>query len=122
VQNAQSAKVICRTLRKNSTEAEKRFWVEVRNRRFYGRKFLRQHPLFFRHQEKTVFCIVDFYCHEHRLVVEIDGKNHNYQKEYDTLRTHMINTMGIKVIRFGNDEIKNDMSNVLKKLEFILEI
>lgn len=93
----------------------------MRNRKILGKKFLRQHPLFFRYLDKDTFFIADFYCSEHRLVVEVDGKSHDYQKEYDALRTHIINDMGINVVRFKNKEIELDLPNVLKKLEKIMK-
>lgn len=49
-------------------------------------------------------------------MVEIDGKIHERQKDYDELRTHIINTLGIKVIRFRNEEVEKDLSRVLAKL------
>jgi very-short-patch-repair endonuclease len=117
----QAAEVICRTLRRNSTKSEKLFWVKVKNRKFLGKKFLRQHPLFFKYHDKETFFIVDFYCHEHRLVVELDGKSHDYQKDYDALRTYIINAMDMNVVRFRNDEIEQDLQGVLKKLEKIIK-
>jgi very-short-patch-repair endonuclease len=66
------------------------------------------------------FFIADFYCHEGRLVVELDGKSHNYQKDYDRLRSYIINNLGIEVIRFRNREIENDIGRVLMRLKTIL--
>ena len=116
-----AAKEICRALRKKSTPSEKLLWAEVRNRKLLGKKFFRQHPLFFRYRNTDSFFIADFYCSEVRLVVEIDGKGHDDQKEYDALRTHIINTMGIYVVRFKNKEIANDLQGVLKRLEKIIQ-
>jgi len=112
-----TAEELCRSLRKNSTPSEQLLWAEVRNRKFHGKKFLRQHPLFFRFRDKNTFFIADFYCSEDRLVVEVDGRSHDYQKEYDALRTHIINTMGIKVLRIRNEDIEKDLQGVLKTLE-----
>ena len=58
------AKTSCRELRKNSTNAEKDFWNIVRNRKFLGKKFYRQYPIFFDLLGKESFYIADFYCHE----------------------------------------------------------
>ncbi len=116
-----AAKEICRVLRKKSTVSEKLLWTEVRNRKFFGKKFLRQHPLFFNYMNKGAFFIADFYCREFNLILEIDGKSHDYQKEYDALRTHIINNMGIKVVRFKNEEIENDLPGVLQRLEKIIK-
>ncbi|MBI5020755.1 MAG: DUF559 domain-containing protein [Ignavibacteriales bacterium] len=68
------------------------------------------------------YFITDFYCSEHKLVIEIDGKSHDYQKDYDELRTHIINALGINVIRFKSSEIENDLPSVVKRLEDILNI
>ena len=117
----QAAEEISRALRRNSTQSEKLFWDAVRNRKFLGKKFLRQHPLFFKYLDKETFFIVDFYCREHRLVVELDGKSHEYQKDYDVLRTYIINTMDMKVVRVRNDEIEKNLQGVLNKLEKIIK-
>ena len=116
----QSAREICRALRRNSTQSEKLFWAALRNRKFHGKKFLRQHPLFFTYLNKGSFFVADFYCHELRIVIELDGKNHEYQKDHDELRTYVINTLGINVVRFRNDEVEKDLQGVLKKLERII--
>ena len=116
----QRAKEICRELRKRSTPSEQLFWRAVRNRKVSGKKFLRQYPIFFMYLNKKTFFIADFYCHENRLVVEIDGKNHDYQKEYDELRTYIINNLDIEVVRFRNEEIEVDIDKVLEKLRDML--
>ena len=109
-------KQLCRELRKNSTGSEKIFWETVRNRKFENKKFYRQYPIFFDYHDKQRFFIADFYCHEERLIVELDGKMHDFQKDYDELRTYIINTVGIKVIRFKNEEIENKLDMVLDEL------
>ncbi len=116
----QAAKELGRKLRKNSTRNEEIFWAEVRNRKLMGKKFLRQHPLFLKYMDKETFFIADFYCHENRLVVEIDGRSHDYQKDYDELRTHIINDLGIEVVRFKNEEIEENMPRVLDKIREVL--
>ena len=60
------AKKICRDLRKNSTIAENKFWERLRNRKFLGKKFYRQYPLFFDTLGKESFYVADFYCHEEK--------------------------------------------------------
>ena len=114
------AKIRCSELRKNSTKAEKIFWEIVRNRRFLGKKFYRQYPIFFDSNGKESFFITDFYCHENKIVIELDGKIHDYQKENDELRTEIINMNGIKVIRFKNNEVENSVDEVLSVLEKVL--
>lgn len=115
------AKRRCRTLRKNSTNAEKIFWNIVRNRKFLGKKFYRQYPIFFDLLGKESFYIADFYCHEEKLVIELDGRIHDFRKNEDEFRTDVINNLGIRVIRFSNNEIENDIDKVLNKLSEMLE-
>jgi len=98
-----------RELRKSMTPAEKILWSELRNRKVANCKFRRQHPI-------DIF-IADFYCHEKKLVIEIDGEVHNSQKEYDINRTAEMQNYGITVVRFENYEILNDIASVLKKIE-----
>lgn len=95
--------------RKEMTEAEAIFWNRVRNRNLCGKKFRREHPLF--------KFIVDFYCPEKKLVVEIDGKIHDFQKEYDERRTYELEKFGIKVLRFANEDILNNIENVLEEVK-----
>ena len=111
------AKDLCRTLRKHSTLAEQLFWVEIRDRRFLDKKFYRQYPLFYDLYGKETFFIADFYCYEEKLVVEIDGGYHQSQKDYDSLRTDVINCLGINVIRFTNEEVISNIKVVLEKLK-----
>ena len=105
------------TLRKYSTNAEKKFWYTVRNRNIGGYKFLRQHPVKCTIDGHKRFFITDFYCAKKKLVVEIDGLIHKKQKDYDELRTHAIESKGIKVIRFKNNEIERNIHRVIRRLE-----
>ena len=104
-----------RELRQVSTEAEELLWKELRNRKLNGLKFRRQHPL-----DKY---IADFYCHEKKLVIELDGAVHDKKgnKEYDNARTVELVGLKINVIRLRNEEIENDIDKVLKKIIQILE-
>ncbi|MBM3435901.1 MAG: endonuclease domain-containing protein [Bacteroidetes bacterium] len=101
-------------LRKELTPAEKLLWRNLRGRRFMGLKFRRQHPV--------SHFIADFYCHEKKLVIEIDGGIHNLPevKERDEGRTEELIDLGLIVIRFTNEEIEKDMVGVLKKLKSVL--
>lgn len=110
------AKVVCRELRKNSTKAERIFWEQVRNRRFCGKKFYRQYPIFHDITGKETFFIADFFCFEEKLIVELDGRYHQYRLKEDEERTKILNHLGLSVIRFTNDEIENDLESVLLKL------
>jgi methylmalonyl-CoA mutase cobalamin-binding domain/chain len=105
-----------RELRKNSTEAEQLMWKILRNRGFHDAKFRRQHP-------KEGF-ILDFYCHEAKLCVELDGSQHNEdeQVKYDEERTKiLLERKGIKVIRFWNSDILNKTEEVLNVLWDLLD-
>lgn len=66
---------------------------------------------------KETFYIADFFCFEEKLVIEIDGGYHERQKEYDTLRTSVINNLNINVVRITNEEIESDIKIVLEKLK-----
>lgn len=92
------------------TEAEDILWKHLRNKKLNGLKFRRQHPL-------DIF-IADFYCHEKKLVIELDGGIHDIleQKEYDEGRTSELEGKGFKVIRFRNEEIMNDLEDVLNRI------
>jgi leucyl-tRNA synthetase len=94
--------------RKNPTEAEEKMWQAVRNSKL-GYKFRRQHAI-------DRF-IVDFVCIEKKLVIEIDGPIHNFQKKEDAERTQIIQEAGFKVIRFSNQEVLNNLEDVLKKIK-----
>jgi len=109
-------KQIVRKLRKNQTIAEKTLWKEVRNRKLANKKFVRQYPILFELDEKKRFFVADFYCHEYRLIIEVDGKIHDNQKERDQYRTYLLNIMGYRVIRFKNEEVLTNIKYVLEKV------
>ena len=96
--------------RKQSTKTEQALWEHLRNRKLQGFKFRRQHPI-------SDF-ISDFYCHERKLIVELDGEYHNdfEQKKYDEGRTLELNKLDIKVIRFTNRQVLEDIAFVLNKI------
>jgi very-short-patch-repair endonuclease len=98
-------------LRKRMTEAEQKLWKMLRNRRFEGLKFRRQHPI-------NRF-VVDFYCHQKLLVVEVDGGIHNDAdvKEHDEGREEELKNFGLTIVRFTNEEVLNDIYAVLEKLK-----
>jgi very-short-patch-repair endonuclease len=100
-----------RSLRKRMTKAEKTLWVHLRRKTVNGKRFRRQHPI-------DQF-IADFYCHEAKLVIEVDGGIHmsKNQKERDEMRTFELQSKGINVIRFTNDEVLFDIDNVIKRIE-----
>lgn len=116
------ARVVCRDLRKNSTEAEKVLWEAVRAKKFDGKKFYRQHPIFYDISGKETFFVADFYCYEEKLIVELDGKYHRYRLMEDKERTKILNYLGLSVIRFNNDEVLNDLDKILSKIKQEMEV
>lgn len=115
-----SIKELSRDLRKRSTPSEKIIWELLRNRKFMGFKFLRQYPIMYgNYDTHKLFFIADFYCAEKKLVVELDGVVHDFQKDYDENRDEIIAEKGLTVIRFKNEEVKNKQE-FLKKLEAVL--
>lgn len=100
-----------RELRKNQTKQERILWSILRKNQFYGFKFLRQYPI-----EPY---IVDFICREKKIIIEIDGGQHNQPDdiEYDIERTNFLNSRGYKVIRFWNNDIDNNIDGVYKILQ-----
>ena len=113
----ETAKLICRDLRKNPTQAERMFWEIVRNKKFLGLKFYRQYPIFYDLTGKQTFFIADFFCFEEKLVVELDGKYHRYRLKEDEERTKILNHLGLEVIRFSNEDIMKNINKVANALE-----
>jgi very-short-patch-repair endonuclease len=92
------------------TLAEKILWKKLKDRKIFNVKFRKQHPVW-------IF-IVDFYCHEYKLVIEIDGDIHEDIEvvDYDLGRTAELNKFGLKVIRFTNDQILFNMDFVMSEI------
>lgn len=109
-----------RELRNNMTDAEAVFWDAVKGKQT-GYRFVRQKPIRFILKNKQRFFIADFLCHALKLVIEIDGRIHETQQEYDEARGYVINELGYKVIRFKNEEVLSDIRGCLKKLPVPLE-
>lgn len=99
-----------RVLRERSTEAEEILWKHLRGRKLDGYKFRRQHPL-------DIY-VADFYCHQLKLVLELDGSVHEgrMNENYDEVRTERISESGITVIRFKNDEVVKNINYVLGEI------
>jgi len=110
------AKVVCRELRKNSTEVERKLWEAVRAKKL-GKKFYRQFPLFHDITGRETFFVADFYCYEEKLIIEFDGKYHQYRLKEDEKRTKILNYLGLRVVRFGNEEVMNDLTEVVMKMK-----
>lgn len=99
-----------RILRHNLTPAEKLFWTMVSNKKFYNLKFRKQHGI--------GNYIVDFYCSEKQLIIEIDGDSH-FDKEgvdNDKIRTQYLESFGYKVIRYNNKSIIQNLEGVYQDL------
>ena len=96
-----------RELRENATDAERILWAELRNLKRAGMHFRRQAP-FDRY-------IVDFVCHTHKLIVEIDGSQHgdDHAAAYDEQRTAYLNSRGYRVVRFWNWEVLKERARVV---------
>lgn len=101
-------------LRKKMTEAEKILWEVLKTKKLRGFKFRRQHPI--------LKFILDFYCHESKLGIEIDGQVHNSKEQrfYDEDRTEILKEYDIKIIRFHNNEIIENLEVV--KLKILSEL
>lgn len=88
----------------------------LRDRKLNGYKFLRQFPIVYEQEQYDLhFFIADFYCSEMKLVLEIDGRIHRYQKDYDEQRDLILNEPGLKVLRIKNNEL-NDLVRVKNKI------
>jgi very-short-patch-repair endonuclease len=110
---------LARELRKEQTPAEKLLWERLRNRKLEGLKFDRQFPIVIPvYNHKSNIFIADFYCHEKKLVLELDGGIHLMKivSDHDEGRTHYLNQAGIKVLRFRNEEVLNNIESVIKKI------
>ena len=86
-----------RELRKNLTVQEKKLWDRIRRRQQNGKHFRKQHPY-------NIY-ILDFFCFEANLAIEVEGKIHLRKKEYDEERTRFLESSGLKVLRFKNEDI-----------------
>jgi very-short-patch-repair endonuclease len=98
-------------LRNNATSAEKRLWYFLKGKQLAGRKFTRQHSI--------GKYIVDFYCSEEQLIIELDGEHHKEEEQvkYDEARTKYLESLNKRVIRFSNMDVLIDTDKVLKEIE-----
>jgi len=118
---AEVAKVVCRELRKNSTKAERLLWDKIRNKKLLGKKFYRQYPIFHDITGKETFFVADFYCFTDKLIIELDGKHHQYRLKEDVQRTEILNHLGLTVLRFSNEEIVNNLEVAMLEIKKYLE-
>jgi very-short-patch-repair endonuclease len=111
-------KEIATRLRNNPSPSEEKLWEEIRNRKLSGRKFLRQHPIIYdadRNNNEFFFFIPDFYCASEKLIIELDGKIHEFQKDKDYLRDEILRANNLKVIRLKNAELES-MESTLQRI------
>ena len=101
-----------RELRRDLTRAERLLWDRLKGGKLNGRKIRRQHPI--------GRFVVDFYCAEAGLAVEVDGEVHRQQTEYDTARTDVLEIEGYRVVRFANREIEENLDAVLERITALL--
>lgn len=96
-------------MRANPTKAEEALWKQLKTKQLANHKFRQQHLI--------DNYIVDFVCLDKQLIVEVDGKIHDYQKEQDGARTEVLESLGYKVLRFDNDEVLKNIESVLRRIE-----
>ena len=93
------------------TPAEKILWNELRANKL---------GVHFRRQQVIAGFIVDFYCHKSALVIEVDGDIHDLQRDEDARRENALREMGLRIVRFRNDEVVRDLSAVLRKIRELI--
>jgi very-short-patch-repair endonuclease len=103
-----------RELRNHMTKAEIILWSRLRSRQIDGLKFRRQQPVF--------DYIADFYCHEIKLIIEIDGEVHSLEENllHDIKRDNILRINGYHIIRISNSEVETDLSNALNNIRYFI--
>jgi len=107
-------KVLAKELRSNMTTSEILLWNHLKNKQMLGCDFDRQRPI--------GNFIVDFYCKELSLAIEIDGDSHTFNYENDEARQLSLEKLGVSFLRFEDIEIKNNMNNVLRVIENWIQV
>jgi len=104
-----------RKLRDHQTEAELFLWSQLENLKYLNVRFKRQHPI--------LYFVADFYCHKVKLIIEVDGGYHDIpeQYKYDKEREHELEDLGIKVIRFTNEQVLFQIENTLNAIEGVIK-
>lgn len=102
-----------RYLRNKSTLSEILLWKELHKGKMHGFDFHRQKPI--------LNYIVDFFCHDLCLVIEIDGSSHDHKFDYDVKRQKEIEALGLYVLRFSDNEVKQNMREVTRAIEEYIE-
>lgn len=110
-------KQLTRGLRHNANLPEQKLWRYLRRKQLDSRKFLRQHAIVYDSVgDEHFFYVPDFFCFQENLAIELDGKIHLYTKERDKNRDEILNDLGIKVLRFKNEDL-DDIESVLEKIK-----
>jgi very-short-patch-repair endonuclease len=107
-------KELARQLRNDATTTEIFLWLKLKGKQMYGYDFHRQKPI--------DNYILDFFCYELMLGIEVDGYSHQFLEVYtkDGIKEKRMNGLGITVLRFSDDEVLNEMENVLRAIEFYI--
>ena len=113
--NRKEEKIKRRVLRNNMSEAEKLLWMRLRRRQIKNKRFLRQYSV-----GKYV---IDFYCPELKLAIEVDGSTHTTEDEiqYDKSRQDEIENLGIKFLRFTNEDVFERSDKVILDIELFID-
>ena len=106
-----------RSLRKNQTKSESIFWEIVRKNRFHDLRFIRQYPIKYIFNNTSSFFVADFYCHKHKLIIEIDGSIHDQLKERDNIRDYITKHYGYNILRIESKSLLEDKDFVIKQVE-----
>jgi very-short-patch-repair endonuclease len=107
--NDPTVKLDRRRLRKNATDAEQKLWSILRSRQMAGLKFFRQYSV--------GPYVLDFYCSERRLAIEVDGGQHVYGQQHDAHRDRYLGELNIRVIRFWNNDVLQNIEGVWKRIK-----
>ena len=102
-----------RRLRRNQTDAERILWFRLRDRRLNGWKFRRQFPV--------DHYVVDFFCADAHLIIELDGGQHAVRTDADAQRTKVLEAMGYMVLRYWNNDVMQNIDGVLEDVYTALE-
>ena len=109
----QKLKPLARQMRTEPTLAEKQLWQRLKNKQLLGFKF--------RRQQVIDRFIVDFYCHEVKLVIEVDGEIHNYTQVEDAIRQEFLESLGLRIVRFKNEDVLLRIEGVLEKIGRVIK-
>jgi very-short-patch-repair endonuclease len=106
--------VLARKLRNESTETEIYLWLKLKGKQMYGYDFHRQKPI--------DNYILDFFCYDLLLGIEVDGYSHEIVEVYnkDRIKEKRMNELGITILRFSDFEVLKDMENVIRAIEFFI--